>query len=64
MNTPHTYDRRSFLGISAGGTLLATLPAPRHRHRHATARSTTASASIDALYSAIYVTLKQGYLRD
>lgn len=61
MNKTHTYDRRSFLGISAGGTLLATLPSaaawaqPRH------GKIDYGVASIDALYSAIYVTLKQGY---
>jgi NitT/TauT family transport system substrate-binding protein len=55
------FDRRSFIQISMSGAVLATLPAssiwaqPRH------GRIEYGVASIDALYSAIYVTLKQGH---
>ena len=61
MNTSHTYDRRSFLGISAGGTLLATLPSAAAWAQARHGKIDYGVASIDALYSAIYVTLKQGY---
>jgi sulfonate transport system substrate-binding protein len=61
MNNTHTYDRRSFLGISAGGTLLATVPSAAVWAQARHGKIDYGVASIDALYSAIYVTLKQGY---
>ena len=61
MNNTHAYDRRSFLGISAGGTLLATLPSAAAWAQARHGKIDYGVASIDALYSAIYVTLKQGY---
>ena len=55
------FDRRSFLRISAGGSVLAMLPAPSAWAQARLGKMEYGVASIDALYSAIYVTLKQGY---
>ena len=49
MNTTHTYDRRSFLGISAGGTLLATLPSAAAWAQARHGKIDYGVASIDAL---------------
>jgi sulfonate transport system substrate-binding protein len=55
------FDRRSFLRITAGGSVLAMLPAPTVWAQPRHGKIDYGVASIDALYSAIYVTLKQGY---
>lgn len=56
------FDRRGFLSIMAGGTVVATLPAgPAWAQAARHGKMEYGVASIDALYSAIYVTLKQGY---
>lgn len=55
------FDRRSFLSITAGGSVLAMLPAPSVWAQARHGKMDYGVASIDALYSAIYVTLKQGY---
>jgi NitT/TauT family transport system substrate-binding protein len=55
------FDRRSFLSITAGGSVLAMLPAPAAWAQARHGRIDYGVASIDALYSMIYVTLKQGY---
>ena len=51
--------RRSFLAISAGGTLLATLPASPLSAQARLGKIDYGVASIDPLYSVIYVALKQ-----
>ncbi len=56
-----TLDRRSFLSIAAGGTVIATLPALPAWAQARHGKIDYGVASIDSLYSAIYVTLKQGY---
>ena len=55
------FDRRSFLSVTAGGSVLAMLPAPSAWAQARHGRIDYGVASIDALYSMIYVTLKQGY---
>jgi NitT/TauT family transport system substrate-binding protein len=55
-------DRRSFIRIAAGGAALIAVPAApvwAQAARHG--KMEYGVASIDSLYSAIYVTLKQGY---
>lgn len=55
------FDRRSFLSIAAGGSVLAMLPARPVWAQARHGKIDYGVASIDALYSMIYVTLKQGY---
>ena len=63
MTTIRNLDRRTFLSIAAGGSVLATLPAfpAWAQARHGS--MDYGVASIDALYAASYVTLKQGYFK-
>lgn len=53
-----TLDRRSFLAVSAGGTLLATIPVIA-RGQGKLGKVEYGVASIDPLYSAAYVALKR-----
>ena len=61
--TNKTLDRRAFLTIAAGGSVLATLPAfpAWAQARHGSMEYGV--ASIDMLYATAYVTLKQGYFK-
>src|SRR5687767_4126114 len=55
-------DRRTFVRIAAGGLTLATLPASplwAQAARHGSMEY--GIASIDSLYAAAYVTIKQGF---
>jgi NitT/TauT family transport system substrate-binding protein len=61
MPTTRRLDRRSFLSIGAGGAALALLPSPALWAQARLGKMDYGVASIDALYSAIYVTLKQGH---
>lgn len=55
-------DRRSFISIAAGGTALMTIPAaPLWAQAARHGGMEYGVASIDSLYSAIYVTIKQGH---
>jgi len=61
MSDMHPIDRRTFLGISIGGALTATLPPYWVSDAMAATKLDYGVASIDPIYSSVYVALKKGF---